>query len=265
MGNQITEQTSIPVYLLLCLPVDLIPRLHNFLFYLTEMFSYIQCILVYLLTGIRNMKISVYSSKGSAGKTPISANIVLDKEFCLGTNEAFHVYEQFLPDNRLIALHTEQPFPDALVTENIDIVFDLAGSISKLALSITSALKMSDFVIVPIYNEYKSLVAGLNTIAQIQEYNKNIIVVATKLQKQKNDAFKDNWEESEDFKNIKEALRIKVGESIPVLPLKFSRAFDNIFEEKKSIKQLMRNNPLANFNYRVVSKQFDELYNLIGI
>lgn len=211
------------------------------------------------------MKIAVYSSKGSAGKTPISANIALDKEFCIGTNEAFHVYDQLLPDNRLIALQTEEAFPEALITEDIDIVFDLAGSISKLAHSMTSAFKMADYVIVPIYNEYKSLVAGLNTITQIQEYNQNIIVVATKLQKQKNDTFKDNWKESEDFKNIEKALITKVGEGIPILPLKFSKAFDNIFEKQKSIKQLMENNPLAKFNYREVNKQFDELYNLIGI
>lgn len=211
------------------------------------------------------MKIAVYSSKGSAGKTPISANIALEKGFCIGTNEAFHIYDQLLPDNRLIALQTEEAFPKALVTEDIDIVFDLAGSISKLAHSMTSAFKMADYVIVPIYNEYKSLVAGLNTIVQIQEYNQNIIVVATKLQKQKNDTFKDNWKESEDFKNIEKALITKVGKGIPILPLKFSKAFDNIFEKQKSIKQLMENNPLAKFNYREVNKQFDELYNLIGI
>lgn len=211
------------------------------------------------------MKIAVYSSKGSAGKTPISANIALEKGFCIGTNEAFHIYDQLLPDNRLIALQTEEAFPEALVTEDIDIVFDLAGSISKMALSMTSAFKMADYVIVPIYNEYKSLVAGLNTIVQIQEYNQNIIVVATKLQKQKNDIFKDNWKESEDFKNIEKALITKIGEGIPILPLKFSKAFDNIFEKQKSIKQLMENNPLAKFNYREVNKQFDELYNLIGI
>jgi MinD-like ATPase involved in chromosome partitioning or flagellar assembly len=126
------------------------------------------------------MKISIYSSKGSAGKTPIATNIALDKDFCIGTNELFHVYDGFIPDNQLIALDTEDEFPDV---GNIDIVFDLAGSISKSAHSITSALKMSDYVIVPIYNEFKCLVAGLNTISQILEYNNNIIVVATKLQK----------------------------------------------------------------------------------
>lgn len=211
------------------------------------------------------MKIAVYSSKGSAGKTPISTNIALDKDFCVGTNEAFHVYDNLISDNKLIALQTEEAFPQELIGHDIDIVFDLAGSISKLAVSISSALKMSDFVIVPIYNEYKSLVAGLNTINQIQEFNQNIIVVATKLQKQKNDIFYDDWTQSEDFQNIKKAVQGKFDETIPVLPLKFSKAFDNIFEEQKSIKQLMKANALSKYSYKDVAKQFDEIYKLIGI
>lgn len=211
------------------------------------------------------MKIAVYSSKGSAGKTPISTNIALDKGFCIGTNEAFHVYDNLIDDNKLIALQTEEAFPQELVDHDIDIVFDLAGSISKFAISMSSALKMADYVIVPIYNEYKSLVAGLNTINQIKEYNQNIIVVATKLQKQKGEIFKDDWTQSEDFKNVQNAVHTKIGKGIPVLPLKFSKAFDNIFEEQKSIKQLMESNALASYSYREVAKQFDALYNLIGI
>ena len=211
------------------------------------------------------MKIAIYSSKGSAGKTPISANIALDKGFCIGTNEAFHIYDNLIEENKLIALHTEEAFPEALMEHDIDIVFDLAGSISKSAVSISSALKMADYVVVPIYNEYKSLVAGLNTINQIKEYNQNIIVIATKLQKQKSDIFKDDWTQSEDFKNIQKGVITKFGKDIPVLPLKFSKVFDNIFEEQKSIKQLMDNNSLASYSYRDVAKQFQDIYNLIGI
>ena len=211
------------------------------------------------------MKIAIYSSKGSAGKTPISANIALDKGFCIGTNEAFHIYDNLIEENKLIALQTEESFPEALIKHDIDIVFDLAGSISKSAISISSALKMADYVLVPIYNEYKSLVAGLNTINQIKEYNQNIIVIATKLQKQKSDIFKDDWTQNEDFINIKNGVRKKFGDDIPVLPLKFSKVFDNIFEEQKSIKQLMDNNSLASYSYRDVAKQFQDIYNLIGI
>ena len=91
--------------------------------------------------------------------------------------------------NKLIALHTEETFPQALIEHDIDIVFDLAESISKSAISISSALKMADYVVAPIYNEYKSLVAGLNTINQIKEHNQKIIVVAIKFQKQKGGYF----------------------------------------------------------------------------
>ena len=211
------------------------------------------------------MKIAVYSSKGSAGKTPISANIALDKEFCVGTNEAFHIYDSLIEDNQLIALDTEEPFPSELIDMDIDIVFDLAGSISKLAVSITSALSMADVVIVPIYNEYKSLVAGLNTINQIQEYNQNIIVVATKLQKGKRETFVGDWRQSADYKNIYESVREKFGESMPVLPLKFSKVFDNIFEEQQSIKQMMKSSGLARYNYREVAEQFEAIYQEIGV
>ena len=211
------------------------------------------------------MKIAVYSSKGSAGKTPISANIALDKDFCIGTNEAFHVYDSLIPDNKLIALHTEEAFPQELIEHDIDIVFDLAGSISRLAVSISSALKMSDYVLVPIYNEYKSLVAGLNTIHQIQEFNQNIIVIATKLQKHKSDIFQSDWTKSEDYKNIAKAVSSKFGDGMPVIPLKFSKAFDNIFEDQKSIKQLMDDNQLARHSYKDVAKQFEEIYNITGL
>ncbi|MEL6748901.1 MAG: hypothetical protein AAFO09_01250 [Pseudomonadota bacterium] len=49
----------------------------------------------------------------------------------------------------------------------------------------------------------------MNTINQIKQYNKKIIVVATKLQKQKGDIFKDDWTQSEDFINIQKAVKAK--------------------------------------------------------
>ncbi len=145
----------------------------------------------------------------------------------------------------------------------MDIVFDLAGSISKTAYSITSAIKQSDVVLVPIYNEVKSIKAGLNTIAEVSNFNKNIFVVATKLQKRKKaDVFK-SWDKSDDFLNIQNAVHTQIGKSIPVLPLKFSAVFDAIFEQEKSIKQLMQDSGLAKYQYREVSEQFEAIYNLI--
>ena len=210
------------------------------------------------------MLISVYSSKGSAGKTPISANIVFDKDFCVGTNEAFYIYDNLIGDNKILSIEMEQSFPKELKDEDIDMVFDLAGSISKSSHSITSAIKLSDVVLVPVYNEYKSLVGAVNTINQIHNLNNNIIVVATKLQKQKCDMFKLDWTESEDFKNIKKVIESKTNVT-EILPLKFSKVFDNIFEEKKSIKQIMDSNALAKYSYKDVAEQFERIYKSINI
>ena len=52
-------------------------------------------------------------------------------------------------------------------------------------MSITSALSQSDVVIVPIYDELKCLNSGIHTIMEVAEFNKNVIVVATKLTKEK--------------------------------------------------------------------------------
>lgn len=206
------------------------------------------------------MKICVYSGKGGDGKTPIATNIALDRQYAIGTNERFHIFGSFIPDERLLALSSNEPFPD--IPENIDIVFDLAGSITENSMSITSALRQSDVVIVPISNEVKALVAGIGTIREIKRFTDNILVVATKLQKQKHETFGDEWSKSLEFGNIKSQVTSEVGE-ISVLPLKFSKVFDIIFEKEKSIRQLMEDDPLARHHYRVVASQFDSIYSFI--
>lgn len=137
----------------------------------------------------------------------------------------------------MLCLDLNEAFPK--IGDDIDIVFDLAGSISANALSITSAIKQSDVVIVPIYNEVKAIKAGLNTIAEVMAFNKNIVVIATKLQKRKKTDIFTDWKKSEDYTNIANAVA-QISAEIPVLPLKFSTVFDAIFEQEKSIAQLMQ-------------------------
>ena len=206
------------------------------------------------------MKITLYNIKGWAGKTPIATNIVLDREYALATNEPYNILSTFIPEDRLLNVELEVPFPS--IPDHIDIVFDLAWSISKKSLSIPSAIEQSDVVIVPIYNELKCLSAGLNTIIEVANFNKNIIVVATKLIKQKGDHSPD-WKQCQDFKNIERMIQSKIDFKIPILPLKLSKAFDLIFEHETSIEWLQKANPLAHYTYREVRNQFDDLYFLI--
>ena len=91
-----------------------------------------------------------------------------------------------------------------------------------------------------------------------------MIVVATKLQKKgRLDIFK-SWKGSADFKNIQSAVHKRVNADIPVLPLKFSAVFDGIFEQEKSIQQIMSGSWLATYQYKEVANQFNEIYSLIN-
>ena len=211
------------------------------------------------------MIITVYNAKGGAGKTPIATNIALDREYALGTNEQFHVFDGFIPDNRLMAIEMDEEFP---AFGDIDVVLDLAGAISKHSHSISSALSQSDLVLVPISSEVKSIVGGIGTIKEIGKFTDRIAVVATKLAKESGEILnpkQDGWEQSRQYQIIKRAVQENTakGDQIPVFPLKFSKVFDAIFEKEKSIHQLMEADPLAAYNYRDVSGQFDEIYNHI--
>lgn len=209
------------------------------------------------------MKITVYSAKGSAGKTPIATNIALDREYAIGTNEAFHVFDSFIPDERLLALDLSERFPP--IPDDIDIVFDLAGSISEHSHSITSAVSQSDLVIVPIFNEVKSLNSGIGTLREVSHvdgFHGELLVVATKLQKQSGERFQGDWRQSRDFQNIAAAVQ-EAGFVCPVLPLKFSKVFDVIFEKEMSVAQLREADPLAAYTYRDIGSQFDEIYSQI--
>lgn len=207
------------------------------------------------------MKITVFNTKWSAGKTPIATNIALDREYAIGTNEPYHVFDEFIPEDRLVSVDLNDPFP--MIPKHIDIIFDLAWSISKNAHSVISAIKQSDVVLVPIYNEVKSIKSGINTIAEVLHFNQNIVVIATKLKKRKKSDIFDKWSECDDMRNIENAVHQQISPNISVLPLKYSTVFDTIFEEEKSINQLMKSSGLTAYQYKEVSEQFNAIYKLI--
>lgn len=206
-------------------------------------------------------KISIFCSKGSTGKTPISMNIVYDRGYNIATNEPYNVIEDLVPDNKMMAVSLNEEFP--ILPKEIDIVFDLAGALSDDARSITSAVAQSDLVIIPINNEFKAVKAGLHSIVEVTKYNENILVIATKLTKEKGDIFTDDWTHSHGFLHIQDAVHSVIDSTIPVLPLKFSTAFDSIFDMEKSIKQICEGDALLKHSFRLVNHQFDAIYEYI--
>lgn len=206
------------------------------------------------------MKVTVFSAKGGVGKTPIAVNIALDHEWAIGTNETYHIFDslQAIPDSRVLAVAPTEPFPT--LPEDIDIVFDLSGSLGgDTAPSVRSALEQSDVVLVPIQNELKAINAGYHTIREVSEVNPNIAVVVTKLQKGKKEIF-HNWRDSQDFKNVHRTISELIERELPMFPLKFSKGFDTIFEAEQSLGQMVGKGGLEGHAFRSVADQFNELY-----
>jgi hypothetical protein len=217
------------------------------------------------------MKITLYSIKGSAGKTPIATNIALDLGYCIGTNEGIDCYSHLLSDEQFIRVGQNEEFPK--FTNDTNVVFDLSGSIGDKALSITSAIKQSNVVIVPIYNHTRSLQGGITTILEVMQFTKNIIVVATKLKKSKDSSERKkegklvigeyDWSQCEDFINVEKQVRENINFEIPILPLKLSNGFDVVDDEEKSILQLIETNNLYKHYYKTEGLQMQNIYNLI--
>tara|TARA_B100000780_G_scaffold254476_1_gene202614 strand:+ start:312 stop:989 length:678 start_codon:yes stop_codon:yes gene_type:complete len=220
------------------------------------------------------MKITLYSIKGAAGKTPISTNIALDLGYCVGTNEGIDCYSHLLDDDRFIRVGQNDEFPN--FTNDTNIVFDLSGSISDTSVSITSAIKQSDVVIIPIYNKLRSLQGGIATILEVEQFTKNIIVVATQLKKSKakvankkkeqplilnKDSY--DWTTCEDFQNIKKQVEANIDYDLPIMPLKWSNGFDTVDDEEKSLIQLVESNNLYKHHYSVEAEQIRSIYKVI--
>jgi hypothetical protein len=102
-------------------------------------------------------------------------------------------------------------------------------------------LKQSKTIIIPTFTDYPSLIATRRSVKEIESHNNKIILIANKTAKN-------------DFMDTYETLRDVCG-NYPVFPVKTSKAFENIYVERKAISQTMIDNPLLGKAYADVSEQ----------
>lgn len=188
------------------------------------------------------MKIMIYNIKGGQGKTDIALNLALTLDYNLITNEPLSPVEMVLDEDNFLKLNQEDGFPE--IPPEIDVIFDFGGYLDKRAIQ---ALKQADYIIVPVVNEFKDVHTTINFIQEIEEFNKNIIIVANKTRKGDYDAIKTIMSKKEHYPNY------------PVFEIKHSRAMPNILKEKISIQSMVDQGGLKKFNYSKINKQFNTL------
>lgn len=206
------------------------------------------------------MKVTVYSGKGGAGKTPISLNLALNNQWAIGTNDLISILStlDFLPEDTLAEIGPDEEFP--IFPPEIDMVFDLGGALARASSpSILSAVKQSDCVLVPIDNTPQSRGGGALTIKELLPFAKNICAVATKLKRKRHEPKSVPIERTQAFTEIQQDLIDAELGDIPILPLRFSEGFDTIMKEGLSIEQMAGQGGLKAYSYRDLVKELNAI------
>ena len=190
------------------------------------------------------MKIMVYNFKGGQGKTDIALNLAMTLDMNLLTNEVFSPVEVVLKKGDFHKLSPGEKVPE--LPDDIDILFDFGGYVDERA---TAALRCSDKVIIPVVNEFKDVFTTIRCIQEVEEINRNIIIVANKTIKSGR---------VDDYQEIKEIMKEHYPD-YPVLNIKKSRAMPNLLKERISIAEMVSQGGLKKHNFQTIKNQFDLL------
>lgn len=205
------------------------------------------------------MKISVWNKKGGVGKTPICVSLAIDKKLKYYTNEnsigLTHCQDAtLLWSNETRLNQIKQELDKEVLIKRIDsnleleqdCIFDFGGFYES---SMNILIMVSDWVLVPTYNDLDSSLKTIETIETIEKIgNKNIIIIATRL---------------ESDKDIQDIEMLKKYCGYPIFKLKYSKVFNNIKITGMGLDALYNENALSQRAYRAVKKQYDLLWNFL--
>jgi MinD-like ATPase involved in chromosome partitioning or flagellar assembly len=200
-------------------------------------------------------KIAIYNEKGRVGKTPLSLEIALRLGYNYATNQnrPREDIKAIIPTGEFLQVGPSEAFPK--LDDDFPVVFDLAGELVGYEKSIVSALEQVDLIIVPVVNEPDAIMGTAYAITEIMTLDTitaKFVVVANMLKK------------SEEVEEVKAKLLPLIGIDVPVIPIRYSRAFDRIITEGISIKSLVENGGLYAWSFRNVAREIDHLMSYIN-
>ena len=152
------------------------------------------------------MNIAVITTDGGAGKTAIAFALMRDLGYVILSNDE-SIIEMVSPKTAKIDKVSNLP------KINDNVIYDFGGYYDAGVIDI---IKKCDLVIIPCINDLNSKLKARSTIDELKKYNKNFLVVATRV------------ENDTDFNEIKEA--IKNNFDIEVLRLRKTKMLKNGLE-----------------------------------
>jgi len=182
-------------------------------------------------------RIAIITLDGGAGKTAISYAIAKDLGFYIISNDD-SVIESIYPTRAKIM---KQPN----LIDNV--VYDFGGFVDT---GVVNIIQECDLIIVPCVNDINSKMKAIKTITQLKKYANNFLIVATKIENQK------------ELTEIKASIQ-KVFNEIPILPLRKTKLFKNALEYAQSPLELENESKLTAHSQRNILSEYKALLNYI--
>lgn len=196
------------------------------------------------MTKDKGTKLTVYSLKGGQGKTTISCELSLELDWQVITNDIHSPLESILDKDYTLKLAPDVELPKAKELLGADLIFDFGGYLDP---RIIDALKMSDAVLIPVSNFGKKLDTQgfISSIAEVENYNKNIIIILNKMKQ-------------ETAKEVKKELK-KYNYLYPVFEIRKSEAMEKIIAEGVSLSSIIKKGGLLGWTYKGIHADFQKL------
>tara|TARA_R110001592_G_scaffold361912_1_gene674050 strand:+ start:2130 stop:2732 length:603 start_codon:yes stop_codon:yes gene_type:complete len=192
-----------------------------------------------------------YSRKGGQGKTTHAVGYAHYSKSSLVTNDfgnsTVSIYKDLFSEEGQTITELRPDQQDVDVSEDRGNVFDFGGFMDSRVIAVA---KFVDYCVVPIYYQSKAdLSPSVQTIVELEKYNKNIVIVI-------------NNTDKKDAELLEESLQERF--SYPIFTIPKSRFINRLPDEGKSVFQLSEEGGLNKHMLRNLLPRIEEFYSYLS-